>query len=95
MIPGYDNGRDAVLNRQPVELPGGYSHYSVERSNGMEDITGVDANVRTDLNDFVYSFYKAVNNIFLAGSQTGLPTGGMVFTGTQVAVGEVADLHAE
>jgi hypothetical protein len=65
MITSYYDGRDLMGDCQPVELLSRYSENLVSRADGVEEITGMDADIRLELDDLVDRLNETGDNIFL------------------------------
>jgi len=59
----------------------------------MEEITGVNAKIRFDIDYPVNYIDEVPDNIFLSKRQTALTSSGMILSRTEVGVGKMANSH--
>jgi hypothetical protein len=86
VVARYYNRRYPMFNRQPVKLPGGGSHYAVERPYGMEQVAGVKTDIGFDLDYPIDRFDKAGDYVFLALGQSAGRAATVVLPRSKMAV---------
>jgi hypothetical protein len=86
MISGNNNCGNSILGRQAMQQLGSPRHDAVERTNGMKQVTRMNAKVRFNSDDLVDRLAKTANNVFLTLRQAGRGATAMTLAGSEVAV---------
>lgn len=93
MVAGDDESGYSSLFGYSVELFGGDGHDAVGGANGMEQVSGVDAEIGFEFNNLVDSLCEGTDDVMLTLGETIGRFSGMVFAGAKVCICQVTYAH--